>query len=388
VTGVLARAARVCHFHRAMKQDLYLENQLLRRQLKELLAQARKNEQKFQRLNAYELRLIGSGSLLDLAQRVVHDYRSFGGAELVTLAIVDPLYEAQRILRDQGASAQEQPQLIFFGNEDYLNRLYNISVTPKLGVYKASAHAALFPHAQRAPASVALLPLVRNNELIGSLNLGSYRKEHFTSNPATEFLERLAAIVAMSLENCMNLERIKRVGLTDALTGVSNRRFFDQRLHEEVARSMRHGVPLTCLLLDIDHFKGINDNHGHPAGDRVLIGIAERIRAQLRGSDVLARYGGEEFAVLLTQTGNKDAQDIAERIRRTVAESAFRVADDKTLPVSLSIGVATLHGKREDTAGASSHLIECADQALYTAKHGGRNRVVNYEGDSDTRQIG
>jgi diguanylate cyclase (GGDEF)-like protein len=370
-----------------MKQDLYLENQLLRRQLKELLAQARKNEQKFQRLNAYELRLIGSGSLLELAQRVVQDYRSFGGAELVTLAVVDPLYEAQRILRDQGVSAREQPQLIFFGNEDFLNRLYNISVTPKLGLYKAGAHATLFPHAERPPASVALLPLVRNNELIGSLNLGSYRKEHFTSNPATEFLERLAAIVAMSLENCMNLERIKRVGLTDALTGVSNRRFFDQRLHEEVARSLRHGVPLTGLLLDIDRFKNINDNYGHPAGDRVLIGVAERIRAQLRGSDVLARYGGEEFAVLLTQTGNKDAQDIAERIRRTVADAPFQMSDDKALPVTLSIGVATLPDKSDDAAGASSQLLERADQALYAAKHAGRNRVVNFQEASDAREI-
>ena len=362
-----------------MKPDLYQENQLLRRQLKELLAQARKNEQKMQRLQAYELRLLGSASLHELVTRLIDGYRSFGGADLVTLAIIDPMYETQRVLRDQGATDADLAPVIFLPNEDALNRVFGISVAPKLGVFNARLHPVLLPAPQRAPQSVALLPLVRNNELIGSLNLGSYRKEHFAANAGTDFLERLAAIVAVSLENCINMERIKRIGLTDPLTSVNNRRFFDQRLQEEVARAHRHDVPLSCLLLDIDHFKNVNDTYGHPLGDRVLIDAAAIMRTQLRGSDLLARYGGEEFAALLTHTNGKDALDIAERIRSAIAEHEFLTAEKSSLRVTLSIGIATLQHAGSDLTSECARLVASADQALYAAKHGGRNRVSSFE---------
>lgn len=373
-----------------MKADLYQENQLLRRQLKELLAQARKNEQKLQRLQAYELRLIGSTSLHELVTRIIDDYRSFGGADLVTLAIIDPMYETQRVLREQSGADTDPVSLIFLPNEDALNRVFGISVTPKLGAFNARLHPVLMPAPLRTPQSVALLPLVRNNELIGSLNLGSVRKDHFSATVGTDFLERLAAIVAMSLENCINLERIKRIGLTDPLTGVNNRRFFDQRLQEEVARARRHAVPLSCLLLDIDHFKNINDTYGHPLGDRVLIDAAAMMRAQLRGSDLLARYGGEEFAALLTHTNGKDALDIAERIRSAIAEHEFLTAENSSLRVTISIGIATLQHAGDDLSSECAQLVASADHALYAAKHGGRNRVSSFEPaapDTQTRAI-
>jgi diguanylate cyclase (GGDEF)-like protein len=363
-----------------MKADLYLENQQLRLQLKELVSRARKNEQKFQRLNAFELRLIGCTSLHELIQRVVHEYRSYGGADFATLAIVDPLYEAQRTLRDHGIEAKDEPNVIFYSSDDYLNRLFNISVAPKLGLYKPQLHGELFPNVVRPPESIALLPLIRHGELIGSLNLGSVRVEHFTRNPSTEFLERLAAIVAMCLENSTNLERIKSVGLTDALTGVKNRRFFDQRLQEEISRAVRHGGELTCLLLDLDRFKQVNDTYGHPSGDRVLIEAAEIMRSQLRGTDVLARYGGEEFAALLIQSDLRRALEIAERIRAAIAQHKFKAGDQTPLEITVSIGAATLEHRPEELSQSCSRLLGNADQALYAAKDGGRNRVVPYEG--------
>jgi diguanylate cyclase (GGDEF)-like protein len=362
-----------------MKADLYLENQQLRLQLKELVSRARKNEQKFQRLNAFELRLIGCTSLHELIQRVVHEYHNYGGADFATLAIVDPLYEAQRTLRDNGIETRDEPNVIFYSSDDFLNRLFNISVVPKLGLYKPQLHGELFPNVIRAPESIALLPLIRHGELIGSLNLGSVRLEHFTRNPSTEFLERLAAIVAMCLENSMNIERIKRVGLTDALTGVKNRRFFDQRLQEEISRAVRHGGELTCLLLDLDHFKKINDGHGHPSGDRVLVQAAEIMRAQLRGTDVLARHGGEEFAALLIQTDLRRALEIAERIRSAIAQHTFTSSDAAPLHVTVSIGAATLQHQPEELAQSCARLLANADQALYAAKNSGRNLVLPYE---------
>ena len=361
-----------------MTLDLYQENQLLRRQLKELLAQARKNEQKLQRLQNYELRLLGSTSVHELAQRVVQGYRSFGGAEIVTLAIIDPLYETQRIVHELASGSEEPTQLIFFPNEDVLNRLFGISVAPKLGAFKSRAHEALFPQGTRAPESVALLPLVRNNELLGCLSLGSARKEHFSASVRTDFLERLAAIMAVCLENCINLERLKRIGLTDPLTGVNNRRFFDQRLLEEVARAQRHAMPLACLLLDIDRFKNINDTYGHQVGDQVLIEAASLMRAQLRGSDLLARYGGEEFMALLTHTDGGAALEIAERIRTAMAAHEFLIPEQGNLRVTLSIGVALLEAPGTDIQEEATRLVACADQALYAAKNSGRNRVMNY----------
>ena len=225
--------------------------------------------------------------------------------------------------------------------------------------------------------SIALLPLVRYDELIGSLNLGSKDPERFLEGSATDFLQRLATIVAICLENATNHERLKRVGLTDSLTGVNNRRFFDQRLGEEVARARRSQEPLACLFLDIDRFKGINDTYGHRVGDRVLIEAASLIREQLRSTDVLGRYGGEEFSALLVNATQDKAMEIAERIRSAIEVHRFPWDDGEPLKATISIGVSSLEpGPSSDNASQAENLVDRADQALYVAKNSGRNRVV------------
>ena len=137
----------------------------------------------------------------------------------------------------------------------------------------------------------------------------------------------------------------------------------------------------TCLLLDIDYFKKINDAYGHPTGDRVLVDIASIIKSQLRDTDVLARYGGEEFSVLLTNTTKADALDIAERIRVSVAENNFARPDNENLSVTLSIGMTDLlETAYHNTNHMICHrLIEQADQALYQAKDNGRNQTNYFE---------
>jgi two-component system cell cycle response regulator len=362
-----------------MRTDLYTENQFLRRQLRELIAQARKNEQKLRRIQAQESRLISTNSLFELVQRIIYDYRTSSSLDFVTLTLIDPEYEIQRILTEQGVDLAEHPGLVFLPDEDDLNRLYGISVTPKLGPFSPAKHHTLFPSSEALPASTALLPLVRHNELIGSLNLGSVNKKRFIANTATDFLERLAAIVAIGLENATNHERLKRIGLTDPLTGVNNRRFFDQRLTEEIARAIRSAAPLSCLLLDIDKFKQINDTYGHQTGDHVLINVAALIKKQMRGSDVLARYGGEEFVALLINASSEEAIEIAERVRRNIAAHKFAVSTKREHPVTISIGVATLFENKSSTDAniLADELINRADQALYTAKDTGRNRVFH-----------
>jgi diguanylate cyclase (GGDEF)-like protein len=360
------------------QNDLYRENQLLRRKLRAFLSQARENEQKMRRFHEQELRLISTPSLSELVQRVLFNYRTAFTLDEVNLVLYDPQYEIQRVLEEDGVRLGEQEHLSFVAELDALDSLFGVSLEPHLGSYQAEEHAALFSNPQQAPKSVALLPLVRYDELIGCLSLGSQEVSRFTEGSATDFLQRLATIVAICIENATNHERLKRVGLTDSLTGVNNRRFFDQRLHEEVARAQRSHEPMACLFMDVDHFKAINDRYGHQVGDMVLRDVASLIREQLRSSDVLGRYGGEEFAALLVNATQASALEIAERIRVAIERHGFAVNERDTLEATISIGVTSLPqlgvGEVEQLA---LELVDRADQALYLAKNGGRNRVVH-----------
>jgi diguanylate cyclase (GGDEF)-like protein len=214
------------------------------------------------------------------------------------------------------------------------------------------------------------------------LYIGSYDAERFTRSVRTDFFEHFSAIFAICLENATNLERLKRQGLTDTLTALNNRRFFDQRLLEEVEIARRKGNPLSCLLLDVDHFKRINDTYGHLIGDQVLMRVAALIRAQMRTTDVLSRYGGEEFSALLAQTPEQEADDVAERIRASIEQCDFIADDGQHFNVSISIGVATLDGDmpgqnvNASVKNTAHILVGQADQALYKAKSSGRNQVV------------
>ncbi|MDD9939551.1 MAG: GGDEF domain-containing protein [Myxococcales bacterium] len=158
----------------------------------------------------------------------------------------------------------------------------------------------------------------------------------------------------------------------DGLTGIYNKRFFQERLANEVAFAVRHQSSLSLLLFDIDHFKRINDCHGHPAGDYVLASLADIVVPVIRGEDLFARYGGEEFALLTRGIDAESAAALAERIRRAIEGFPF-VHEGQELKVTTSVGVVTM--PREDISGGDD-LIAAADKALYEAKHSGRNRVV------------
>ncbi len=159
---------------------------------------------------------------------------------------------------------------------------------------------------------------------------------------------------------------------TDPLTGLYNRRFLDERLAEEVVRALRYGYPLACCLLDVDHFKAVNDSYGHQDGDEVLRSMAAILRDQVRRDDIVARYGGEEFIVLLIQQDLQGALRVAEKIRTSVAEMPFRLSNGATLDVTVSIGVSAGAGPSLN----QEHLVAAADAALYAAKRDGRNRVA------------
>ena len=166
--------------------------------------------------------------------------------------------------------------------------------------------------------------------------------------------------------------RLAQLAVTDGLTGLFNHRHFHERLGLEVERSVRNGLPLSLLMLDVDRFKQFNDAHGHPRGDQVLRQVAQLMTQGRRANDFCARYGGEEFCVVLVDTPKLVAAKVAERLRERVAEHRFTASGEPKMQLSISVGVATF----PDDAQSAEELIRTADSALYAAKHAGRNCVV------------
>ena len=175
----------------------------------------------------------------------------------------------------------------------------------------------------------------------------------------------------------MNRARLLRAGITDFLTGWHNRRYLQQRLKEELARAQRHVGTIACLMIDIDHFKTINDSYGHLAGDNALKEIAHRVEAQIRNMDTAARFGGDELAVLLPEATATEATRLAERIREVIAAESFALTEQIDRNLTVSIGVAAIAPGRHETdlKSVADRLLADADAALYRAKALGRNRV-------------
>lgn len=353
--------------------------------LADLLDKARQNEAKQQRFDGLEQQLVGSQTLAALVTLLLQEYRVSFDLEKVTLALIDPEYECSRYIEaDKTIPAEVVDALVLFENADLLSGVFSRGTTPILSQYNHHVHAVLFNQHLPSSSSVAILPLVLRGKLMGSLNLCSSDPGRFAKDSGTHFLNRLGAIASICFENALNHERLKLSGITDPLTSINNRRFYDQRSEEEVANACRNEHDLACMFLDIDKFKRINDSLGHRAGDHVLQSIAQIIKSQMRATDVLARYGGEEFVALLPCTDIHTASEIAERIRASVASRMFQPLPGKNLPVTLSIGITTYRGKKMERNWADivTQMATIADKALYRAKDGGRNRVVaaDFEG--------
>ena len=190
----------------------------------------------------------------------------------------------------------------------------------------------------------------------------------------SELMQREQELKVLNARLAQLNEELSVLSQTDALTGLANRRAFDQRLAEEVSRAARHAVPVSLLMVDIDHFKAYNDHYGHPAGDACLRGVATVLRECAgRPTDLVARVGGEEFAVLLPHQGSADAMRVAERCLRGVEAAAIAHAGSPVAPhVTLSVGVAQSKRSGQDAAA----LFAAADAALYRAKREGRRRVA------------
>lgn len=343
----------------------------------DLVAEAGKNESILRRAQERELTLLESASLEELFDNLVFGLARSFGLESVTVALCDPEHEVRHLLLINNPTKPLPDGVLMCDSLNDVSSIYAKLQGPLLGNYLEERHANMFALSP-PPRSVAILPMRRNGQIIGSINLGSRDPKRFTRYHATDFLGHLAVISAFCLENNINRSKLIWTGLTDVLTGWHNRRYVEARLPEEFALAARSEVPLSILLFDIDHFKRVNDEHGHDAGDKVLREVARRVQKQIRLSDVAARWGGEEFLIVLPRTSLSDALALAERIRIAVCDKPVRLCDEISLDMSISIGASCAQPSRQHDGYTNQvrSAIQGADRAMYDAKENGRNQVA------------
>jgi two-component system, cell cycle response regulator len=320
--------------------------------------------------------LLQAGSLRELFEAMTGGLAADLGLDAATLAIRDLRHEIRQLLQAEEPYAGPYGGLLFVEALEGLAPQYNNLWQPWLGAFEAADHSLIFP-GRADLGSCALLPLRRNGELMGCLNFGSHDPQRFARGEAPAALRHLAEIASICVENAINRSRLVRSGITDVLTGLYNRRYLQHRLVDELARARRDRRPLACVMLDVDHFKPVNDRWGHPAGDKVLAQIAHVIREACRDSDIPIRYGGEEFAVLLPGADVESALLVAERIRRAVEACEFVLPGGNAVALTISAGVSCMlpANAEQELKPRGDRLIAEADVQLYRAKSRGRNCV-------------
>lgn len=225
------------------------------------------------------------------------------------------------------------------------------------------------PRVIREPGSVAIIPIAKDGRVLGALVLEADSAGEFTQEE-TRPLTVLGAVVAGSLELAWSYAEVDRRARTDPLTGLWNRLHFGEQLQRVLAESDRYEQPASLVLVDIDHFKRVNDSFGHEAGDAVIRHVAKILQEGIRTVDICVRYGGEEIAILMGQTDNAHAVEVAERLRAKIEATPIRHGGAE-IQVTASFGVAAY----PETVKVRDQLFPAADKALYIAKHDGRNRV-------------
>lgn len=287
---------------------------------------------------------------------------SFGGDHASVL-----LFEEERLVlrAHQGKLAP----LFQIGDELPASEgLFGRAIASRKAVFENVSSAPAHLPGFRETASAVCLPLVSFEQVLGVLVLESASHQAFL--PAdVNALESVSDICASAIQNARHFERVRHLAYMDGVTGIFNRRYFELRIAEEIARGTRHSLAFSVIMVDIDHFKQLNDDFGHLVGDEVLRQVSGILTQQLRKSDVLTRFGGEEFAIITPETDLESASAVADKLRRVVETWHF---PGVTRAVTISAGVAEF-----PVQGATrNELVKSADEALYAAKQTGRNRVV------------
>lgn len=356
-------------------KSLEQENLALRRTIRVITNKAEQNQAALQSLFALELKLLSCDQLSELITLILQEFRLHFRLTCVDMILFDPEYAARHLL-DDFELPEGNCSLSFVENQQLLKELFPRGQI-QIGKIEDNLLSLAFPNQTQVNSS-ALLPLIRQGCLIGTIHFGSADAERYKEGFKYDYISHLASVISVCIENCISRENLRSLSMKDVLTKVYNRGSFDQEIVRELSRANRENYPLSCLFLDLDHFKQVNDTFGHQTGDHVLRATGLLLKNSLRKSDVIARYGGEEFAILLPECDSLQALKIAEQVRDKVQQQIFRSVKGQPFRMSTSIGVSTCTPSKLEgwqLSDIASALVDAADRAVYESKYGGRNRV-------------
>lgn len=336
----------------------------------ELIDLARKNEEIARRLFDIEVQVMNLSHCADFFERLLVLVREKFNLEFVWVSLTNtPANEPLLRFLQTDHHSPEQSEMV--GNQlklvntiDFLHATKGerspILINQHLKRYKHLAPGDIFDQI----ASMAILPLVMEGKVFGSLNLGSTTVSRYQPSMDDFFLQQLAVKVSISLAGVSARQQVSFLASRDPLTLLRNRREMEETLAREISRHQRHGDPLSLLFIDCDDFKQVNDTYGHDAGDVYLRYVADNLAELTRMSDMAFRFAGDEFVVILPNQGRKDAEAIAQRIRTYLIDNPISYQEN-TLTVVISYGVASTQDMKE--VGAAT-LLKLADEKLYEMK--------------------
>ncbi|MBS2029478.1 MAG: GGDEF domain-containing protein [Deltaproteobacteria bacterium] len=311
-------------------------------------------------------KLVNSGAALpDLLRAVATSAVDLVGADACSIMLLDDARQELLCKASHGLPAEDEAEIRFKVGEGVAGWVAEHGAPALITDVSADARFKKLDGQAANIESLLAVPLATRDGVIGVITVTSARHDAFASDHQ-ELLAYLGGSIVKDIENA----RLYRLSITDSLTKAYNRQYLYQRLPEEIDRARRYGDPFSLVLFDLDHFKALNDKHGHPAGDFVLKEVVRVAQATVREVDGLVRYGGEEFLVLLPKTALAGAVQTAERVRAAVQGLSLPWSDQK-LKVTASFGVAQVRENEPD-----DELLRRADEALYAAKGSGRNRVI------------
>ncbi len=357
------------------QEPLERENRELKRTIRLMASKAERNDAIMKSFFDMELKLLSCCRLADLLDLLLLEFKEYFRLNAVNLILFDPEHAARDLLDDY-VPPPPANSLRFVKDQRLLRSIYPGNKLV-VGELPDKLLREAFPQISGIK-SCALLPLIRHNCLIGSLHLGSNDPGRYSASFQYDYVEHLASIISICLENSIIQQNLQRLSTIDMLTKVHNRRAFDHEIKAELSRAVRGDYPLSCVFMDLDYFKLVNDNYGHQTGDRVLRTTGIFLSRQLRKTDLIARYGGEEFALLLPDCNALEAQQVADNLREMFSKLIFKADSGEAFRMSISLGLTTFNptGELPDCYEALSYrLIKLADQAVYNAKHQGRNRI-------------
>jgi two-component system cell cycle response regulator len=361
----------------------------------ELTKTLEKNEGVLSRVLNHGFAILERPSLSELLRFLTTEFPHLYRVQKVALRIIDTEHEIENLLRAEGSSPSEFTNL-FVNTEVQIGYRWPerpdeatpapeaALVTPSwiagaglwrtvLEPYSASRHQGLFPEASGL-GSVAVMPLLLGSKPLGLFAVASHDRLRYTADLGTAFLQLLAGLTGIAIQNQINAARLRLTGLVDPLTELFNRRYLDAQLREEIRKAIEENASIACLVVDVDHFKRVNDTYGHDGGDAVLKEMAARLRSSVKTRDVVSRIGGEEFVVVASHLEKEAAAALAERIRRAVHDRPIS-ARQTEFTVSVSIGICWCQARNLIVRGIGCGplLLTQADEALYRAKNEGRN---------------